>query len=375
MKTYYPEQNPPAMVDGAITVSDVMTKGGGPEEWKTAVFFHHGRQHPYVSALDVTDPSAPKAMWSSDWTDTDFQGSYSAPSVAWFPTAADPSWVMTTSSGLSKTPGDLYLFLVDVTTGNTLAVDGKIQLNTGGGTQGAQTFGVAGRPVMADSDDNGVTDRIYVADTNGRVWRYIPEASSNKVCLVAEVGQPIYVTPSVDVRRTSNNVARVTFYFGTADSPDENDTLDAPYFFYGFVDNDDPGQCTLAELLYKYQLPPDEKIWGDAAIAADRIYVGSATGNKADLCDEDPTNPGHIYSFYLDPTTPGVAPEVDSPVAAGGNIISGLTVYDQHVVANTVGGKTVVIGGSSWNNLSGLTDNTLLRDVYWNEVVNNNATP
>jgi hypothetical protein len=127
--------------------------------------------------------------------------------------------------------------------------------------------------------------------------------------------------------------------------------------------------------LYSYQLPPDEKIWGDAAIAADLIYVGTATGNKADLCDEDVTNPGHIYAFLLDPTTPGVAPTVGSPVAAAGNIISGLMVYDQHLVANTVGGKTVIVGGSSWNNLAGLTDNTAMRDVYWNEVVNNNATP
>lgn len=375
MKTYYPEQNPPAMVDGAITVTDVMTKNGPIAAWKTAIFFHHGTQHAQVSALDVTTPNSPKAMWSSDWTDVDFQGSYSAPSVAWYPTGSDPSWVMTTTSGLSKTPGDLYLFNVDVTTGITLATDGKIKLNTGGGTEGAQTFGVAGRPIMVDSDDNGVTDRIYVADTNGRVWRYIPGAAANKVCLVAEVGQPIYVSPSIDVRTTSNNVQRVTFYFGTGDSPDENDTPNAPYFFYGFVDNDDPGQCTLSDLLYKYQLPDDEKIWGDAAIAADRIYVGSATGNKADLCDEDVTNPGHIYGFYLDPSSPGVATLVDSPVAAAGNIISGLMVYDEHVVANTVGGKTVIVGGSSWNNLSGLASNTDLRDVYWNEVVNNYATP
>ncbi len=375
MKTFYPELNPPAMVDGAITVSDVMTQAGGSEQWKTAIFFHHGRQHPYLSALDVTDPSAPKALWSSDWTDVDFQGTYSAPSVAWYPGSSDPRWVLVTTSGLSKTPGDLFLFLVDVTTGSTLATGGKIQLNSGGGSKGAQAYGVAGRPVMVDADEDGVTDRVYVADTNGRVWRYIPEATSNRVCLVAEVGQPIYVTPSMDVRRTSNNVARVTFYFGTGDSPDENDTPNAPYYFYGFVDNDDPGDCTLAEELYSYQLPPDEKIWGDAAIAADRIYVGSATGEKADLCDEDTTNPGHIYGFYLDPTSPGVASEVDSPVSAGGNVISGLTVYDQHVVVNTVGGKTVVVGGSGWNNISGITDTTTMRDVYWNEVVNNNASP
>ncbi len=375
MKTYYPEQNPPAMVDGAITVSDVMIKSGGVEEWKTALFFHHGTQHPYVSALDVTDPTSPKALWSADWTDPDFQGSYSAPSLAWFPTTSDPLWVMTTTSGLSKTPGDVFLFMVDVTTGNTLSTGGKIQLNTGTGSEAAQAYGVAGRPVMVDSDEDGVTDRIYLADTNGRVWRYMPLAATNKICLVAEVGQPIYVTPSVDVRRTSNNVARVTFYFGTGDSPSENDTATPPYSFYGFVDNDDSGSCTPAELLFEYTLPSDEKVWGDAAIAADRVYVGTATGDKADICDEDANNPGHIYSFYLDPTTPGVASEVDSPVEAAGNIVSGLTVYDQHVVANTVGGKTIVIGGASWNNLSGIASNTDLKDVYWNEIINTNATP
>ncbi|MFH2006387.1 MAG: hypothetical protein ABI333_07370 [bacterium] len=369
MRTYYPEENPPAMVDGSIAVSDVMVVANGLEKWKTAVFFPLGLLHPYISALDVTDPENPAPLWAADWSDPDFQGSYTAPSTSWLEVSGQqPSWIVAVASGVTNTPADVYLWLIDVTTGQTVT-DGKIKLNVGLGTKAEQAYGVAGRPILADSDGDGVTDRIYVADTNGRVWRY-ERGAQNKVCLIAEVGQPIYVTPATDIRVTSTNTRQVTLYFGTGDDPSSNDTPNAPYAFYALVDTDLPGACSDAELLYKYDLPPDEKVWADAAIAADRVYFGTSTGDKADICSEDSSNPGHIYGLYLDPTSPGVAQPTGAPVSGGGNVITGLMVHDQHVLANTVGGKSVILGGSTWNNISGLAQTTEMKDVYWNEVIN-----
>lgn len=44
-------------------------------------------------------------------------------------------------------------------------------------------------------------------------------------------------------------------------------------------------------------------------------------------------------------------------------------VYDQHVILNTVGGKTTLLGGSTWNNTSGLSGTPGLKDRYWNEII------
>jgi len=55
--------------------------------------------------------------------------------------------------------------------------------------------------------------------------------------------------------------------FGTGDRPDTNDTPNAPYKFFGFIDEDAPNTCSLARKLYEYDLPPDEKVWADSFIA------------------------------------------------------------------------------------------------------------
>ena len=369
VRNYYPELNPFAMVDGSVMVTDIYTQSS----WKTAVFFTMGRQHPYLSGLDVTTPTQPRPLWPQDWSDSDFHGTVAAPTASWVNVGSvDPKgkiWMVATSSGLADTPSDVYLFLIDAATGQTLT-HGKVKLNVGAGVRSERAYGVAGRPVLVDRDGDGYTDAIYVADTTGRVWRHEPNGAAGNSCLVASVGQPIYVTPVVSVRQdtlSGSNV--VAFYFGTGDRPDENDTVHPPYSFYGFVDRDTPGTCSLSDQLYKATLPPDEKVWADAFVSADRVYVGTSTGDKANICDEDPTNPGHIYTFDLQPDSNGHAQQLSNPVSAGGSVVSGVIVYDQHLFANTLGGKTQIVGGSTWNNLASSASNTGLHDVYWQEVV------
>lgn len=374
IRNYYPETRPPAMVDGSVAVSDIYgvfphSPSPGTKQWRTGIFFSLGRVRPYISALDVTLPTDPRLLWSGDWTDPDYQGTSAAPTLSFVPGGSEPTWAMATSSGLSDTPSDVYLFLVDVPTGNTTR---KVKLNRGTGSSAAAAYGVAGRAVMVDQDDDGVADRIYVTDTNGRVWRHnLVGGGVDNACLVADVGQGVWHTPAFLVRQDAANQQVVTFYLGTADHPDRNDAPSPPYWVYGFVDEDQTAsQCTSAALLWKQALPSDEKVWADPTIAAEEVYVGTATGDKAHLCDEDPSNPGHIYVFDLDPTGAGEANQTAPPTSAGGNVLSGLMVFDQHLLLNTVGGKTLLVGGSSWNNISGLVGATQMRDTYWNEVIN-----
>ncbi len=366
VRDYYPEDNPMAMVDGSVSVADIYTYNN----WRTALFFSMGRRHPYVAALDVTHPAAPRPLWPEDWTDPDFHGTTVAPTASWVNRPGNgKTWAVAMTSGLSATPSNVYLYLISAASGQTLR-NGKVRLNKGGGLRSAKAYGVAGRPVFIDTDGDGFSDRIYVADTSGRVWKHEINGPAGNSCLVAAVGQPIYVTPVFSVREDQNMGSNVVaFYFGTGDRPDTNDPVSPPYYFYAFADRDAAGQCHFADMLYRDALPPGEKVWADAFLATDRVYVGTSTGDKANICDEDPSNPGHVYAFDINPDQAGRAIRLAPPVAAGGSIVSGIMVHDQHLFANTMGGKTLIIGGNTWNNLAWSSSSTGLKSRYWQEVL------
>lgn len=369
VRDYYPELNPWAQVDGSVALEDILNG----TTWKTAIFYTHGVVHPYVSALDVTSPTNPQVLWDHDWTDSDFNGTYQPPAVAWLNSSGyggqGKTWAVVTTSGMSDAYGDVYLYVIDADNGNTLPY-GKIKLNTGSGTMGQQALGVWGSPVTVDYDEDGYADRVYVADTNGRIWKHYFNGANYNRCLVANVGpEPIFVTPAIKVARDAGTGQRVVaIYFGTGDHPEQNDIANPPYHFYGFVDRDADGACSLAENIYAMGLGLDEKIWADAFISGDEVYVGSSKGNKADICDEDTSNPGRIYILSVDADASGLPIQIAPPVSAPGNVISGLQVYDEHLFVNALGGKTTILGSSKWNNTSAASaSSTGVEDVYWKE--------
>ena len=369
VRDYYPEQNPWAQVNGSVALEDILVGTA----WKTAIFYTHGTVHPYLSALDVTLPTNPQILWDHDWTDIDYNGTFQPPALAWLNSTGyggqGKTWATVTTSGMSDAHGDVYLYVIDADNGNTLP-SGKIKLNTGSGVQANQALGVWGSPVVVDFNEDGYADRVYVADTNGRIWKHYFNGANLNHCMVANVGpEPIFTTPAIKVAKDAGTGQTVvTLYFGTADHPDRNDLAAPPYHFYGFVDRDAEGGCSTAEMIYSMGLDVDEKIWADAFISGDEVYVGSSKGNKADICDEDTGNPGKIYILSVDADSSGLPIQISPAVSAPGNVVSGLLVYDEHVFVNSLGGKTTVLGDSKWNNTSAASaSSTGVEDVYWKE--------
>ncbi|MBU1068506.1 hypothetical protein KJ975_02965 [Myxococcota bacterium] len=369
VRDYYPEQNPWAQVNGSITLDDILVGSA----WKTAVFYTHGVVHPFLSALDVTTTTDPQILWDHDWTDADFNGTYQPPALAWMNSSGysgqGRTWATITSSGMSDAYGDVYLYVIDADNGNTLP-NGKIKLNTGSGAQANQALGVWGSPVVVDFDEDGYADRVYVADTNGRIWKHYFNGTNLNRCMLANVGpEPIFVTPAIKLATDMGTGQKVvTLYFGTGDHPEQNDTPAPPYHFYGFVDRDADGACSTAEMIYSLGLSIDEKVWADAFISGDEVYVGTSKGDKADICDEDTGNPGRIYILSVDADTSGLPIQITPSVAAPGNVVSGLQVYDEHLFVNSLGGTTSIVGDSKWNNTSASSaSSTGVEDVYWKE--------
>ncbi len=369
VKDYFPELHPWAQVNGSVSLEDILVSSA----WKTAVFYHHGVVHPFLSALDVTNTENPQVLWPHDWTDTHFNGTYQPPAIAWLNSPGyggqGRNWAVVTTSGMSDVHGDVYLYIINAGTGATLP-QGKIKLNQGAGRPGHQALGVWGSPVVVDFTGDGYMDRVYVADTNGRIWKHYFNGPNGNRCLVADVGpEPIFVTPAVKVAKDLHTGQKVvTLYFGTGDHPELNDTPNPPYHFYGFVDRDPEGTCSTGEMIYSLGLGLDEKIWADAFISGDEVYVGSSKGNKADICDEDTTNPGRIYILSVDADSTGLPIQIAPSVAAPGNVVSGLIVYDEHLFINSLGGQTTILGDSKWNNTSAASASSSgVEDVYWKE--------
>ncbi len=368
VKDYYPETHPWAQINGSIALTDLLYQNN----WTTAAFYTHGAKHPYISAIDVTDPHNPQPMWDSDWTDNKYNGTYSPPAVIWVNSekygGKGKTWAVVTTSGMSDTYGDVSLYIIDADDGNTLPY-GNVKFNVAGGSAGAQALGVWGSPVAIDYDRDGYTDRIYVADTNGRIWSHSLHGTNRNLCLVADVGKPIFTTPAVKVAQdlgTGQNV--VALYFGTGDHPELNDPVNPNYKFYGIVDTSGIAECQPGEILFEHELPSDEKVWADAFISGDEVYVGTSTGDKADICDEDLSNPGHIYSFKLEADSDGLPIQTNAPVSAPGNTVSGIMVYDEHLFINSLGGDTKVLGGDKWNNdTSDGAAGARVEEMYWKE--------
>jgi type IV pilus assembly protein PilY1 len=381
-RNYAPTANPPAEIDGSISVEDVYAGG----TFKTIAFASLGRRQPYVTAVDITT-STPAAIWADDFTDSDFNGTELSPSVG-LTAVAGGKFLMVLTSGLSSAPDDLYLYLVDALTGITIG-GGKRKLNTGGAS--AQAYGFAGYPSLIDANQDGLIDRVYAVDTSGRIFKY--DLTSNQHCVIAQLGETVYSGMAVLVGGNST-APTVKLYVGGAPNPDgtgscasdsdctapdscQNNvcsTQPVTYHLRAYQDSDLVGTCTSggASLVYSVTLPPGQRLWAAPFVANDTAFYATAGARSQSVCL---TAPGTLYELStLGDGAGGVYGGGGSAIALGGSPVSSLRVYDGHALVNTVGGQTTIIGGAQWNNtpsgsggVGGMNQVLGIPTLIWNE--------
>ena len=157
-------------VDGTPVAADICTancgvSATGDPTWKTILVggLNGGGRGYY--ALDITNPSAPKALW--EFRDDNLGYTYGNPEVA---KLADGTWVVMFASGYNNvSPGDGVgrLYILNADTGALIR-----SISTGVG----DTTTPSGLAKIRAWVDNGMSDntalRVYGGDLLGNLWRF-----------------------------------------------------------------------------------------------------------------------------------------------------------------------------------------------------------
>lgn len=209
-------------VDGSPEVADVYIGGA----WKTILVGGLNKGGRGFYALDITNPSAPAALWEvcSDSSlctvsDEDLGYSYGNPVIAKLP--SDGRWVVMVTSGYNNvSPGDGkgYLYILDAANGSILQ---KIATDTG------STTTPSGFSKITAWAENGLADntalRIYGGDYLGNLWRI--NLATGAVVKLAQltdnlnVAQPVTSTPEIGRCTSMHDMVYVGTgsYLGTSD--------------------------------------------------------------------------------------------------------------------------------------------------------------
>jgi type IV pilus assembly protein PilY1 len=182
------------------------------------LYFGLGRGGKAYYGLDVSDPEDPSLMWkitkSGDFSELAYTTSSPVVGLRRDGSDAEPIVIFGGGYDLNKderlgTPGDN-----DAEGAALYVVDGKsgelIWKAVGSGSSSSEVFvnsalvdSIASAVAALDTDGDGMTDRIYVGDTGGRIWRAdigAEDTADWTLTLLADIGRHYSATKANDRR-------------------------------------------------------------------------------------------------------------------------------------------------------------------------------
>ena len=368
-KGYLPGSNPLGEVDGSVSVEDIWDPGiTGGGSFRTMAFASLGTSQRYITAVDMSTDT-PQAMWAADFTDADFNGSNLSPSIGLNETPSAPGYQhqLVVSSGLNTTLDDEFVYFIDALTGTLTK---KVQLNVA--LNATQTTGIAGYVSLVDADQDGMPDRAYSVDTAGRIFKV--DMTTQTSCLVASLGETVYSGMAVQLMQAGTFASpKVQIFVGGGSNPDGTGLVASTYHIASYEDDDPVGTCGASKgtLVYRYNIQNGAKVWAAPTVADKSVFFATAQATSQSVCA---TGTGSIVTLSTDGTAG--APTSSSTVAIGGAPISSMRVYDGHVLVDTIGGSTTVLGGNTWNNQPTAATGTsigsgligAMRSLLWQEL-------
>lgn len=217
-------------VDGSPRVSDAWINNG----WRTLVAGTTGAGGNSVFVLDITNPdsmSASNFLW--EFSHPDMGYTIGQPAIVALPSG---KFAVVITSGYHNSAQDTgKVWFLDAADGSVLH------------TVEISTTGDLGSPLLADTDNDKVADRLYVGDTKGNLWRY--DIAANGVTNPVQSSAPLFVAEdSAGVRQpitaplssafNDKNEHMVVFGTGSFMRVGENEIPTSPQVqsLYGIID-------------------------------------------------------------------------------------------------------------------------------------------
>lgn len=323
--------------DGTPVVQDVYIGGS----WRSILVAGLGGGGRSYYALDVTDPSNPKALW--EFSDSNLGLTYGKAEIG---KLRDGTWVVIFASGYNNvSPGDGIgrLYIVDAATG---ALIRSIQTVAGGtpiGSTGTPSGFAHIRAWVENSEVDSTIQRVYGGDNLGNLWRFdvndivgAPGYDSQRIATLKDrngVAQPITSRPEL------GQVGSYAMVFvGTGRYLGQTDLADtSPQSIYGVkdkLDDTDIGNPrTPANAFVEQTLTAGSCPTGSNACAPGQVVRTNGTPNPVNLA----INGG----WFVD------LPQTRERVNTDPQLALGTLVVSSNVVDS---GNVCTVGGSSWAN-------------------------
>lgn len=200
-------------VDGTPRVADAWL--GSTLGWRTIAVGTTGAGGNSVFALDVTDPqnmTSSQVLW--EFSDPDMGKTIEQPAVV---ALADGKFGVVVTSGYDSTASNGKIWILNAADGTVIR---KIDV------PGSGAFG---SPLVVDLNGDRVADRIYVADTLGKLWRFdIDSANPSSWGAPASLttsGKPVPLFQDADINGSAQPI--------TAPLSAALDTKGEPMVFFG----------------------------------------------------------------------------------------------------------------------------------------------
>jgi len=311
-------------VDGSPVVEDVFING----EWKTVLICGQGSGQGrsvgegatgnYYVALDITDMENPQPLW--EFTDERMGETWSVPVIGRIIKNGDDVWTAFMGSGYDNVEGQgcqgNRFYAVDIANGESyFYFDAEPEVDTHTTWSNGENVvrSLPASPGIIDTNSDGYADRVYIGDTEGRLWKvdvgleYLSSDPWDEELMYEDPDNyPIITKPAVWIEAGAPG-ALPRVYFGTGG--DDKAPDGAVYSFIALIDDEvpevewylgDPDILFLSEDDDRGDLSAGEKVWADPQIANSMIYFSTLTGNieTVDPC-ESLAGTGKLYSRYI----------------------------------------------------------------------------
>jgi len=344
-----PDADYKSYVDLPLNASDVYVNNA----WRSVVIGGSRAGKPGLFALDVTDPSAFAAgsvanipMW--EFTDNNLGNMTEAAQIALLKWGdGDYRWSAVFSNGYDAPSGTSGLFILDI---EDISNRKFISVGNGGGLSPVRL--VDHLDVNGTPNSDGVADRAYAGDLNGRLWAFDLTGGENSWG-VANSGAPLFtakdadgnaqpITSQPDIARNdyASSLAEpnLLVFFGTGkylaanDIPQLDDASDAQkQTFYGISDRG-TNVNAYGDVLGRGSLVARAFTGGSVTVSGEQVPVRKTDGDPIEDWNTK-------FGWYVD--LPGAGERVVEPPRVRGDYI---------VFASTIptGGDPCGGGGSSF---------------------------